>query len=582
MIVPMKKVFLFVQDKDLASALLRLRGLGILHVEALRPPRSVGISELKDEVQLLEQVINYLTHEHKNPEQVEPADWKETADVILGLAALMDRDREGIAKRQVQVEQWEPWGDFSLEDIEQLRAKGLKVELVELPEKEAAEAPDGIILSTVFVKHKTARCVALSYKDGDIPYKILPLPHQRLSRIKEEQERLRKRVKEAHHQLLDDSKYLDYFKKICAEKKEQLAFEQVKEGGGSAARISYLKGFCPFDLTGRLEAAAKDEHWGLLFEDPSDDDQVPTLLRNPKWVETIKPLFNITQIVPGYRELDISPFFLVFFSLFVGILIGDAGYGALVSIGMLVYQYKLRKTHRLTPELNTRFQLGYLLCGCVILWGVLSGTYFGQGWLGGAVKPLVPWVNNERNFQLLCFLIGAVHLTIAHGWRVLQRIPSLVALAEAGWVLIIWAMFFIARMLILGYPLPAAAKGLFGLGIFMILFFTKPQRNLVKAAMAGLGNLALNIVNSFTDVVSYIRLYAVGLATVAVADAANAMPNIIGTVGLHVVNLILAMLALMVHGVRLNTLEFSGHLGLEWAGFGYEPFKKMNHRKGSV
>jgi len=271
----------------------------------------------------------------------------------------------------------------------------------------------------------------------------------------------------------------------------------------------------------------------------------------------------------------------VFFSLFVGILIGDAGYGALILLGLGAFHLKSKKAGRLTPALKIRLRLGYLLCGCVVAWGVLSGTYFGQGWLGGAVKPLAPWVANERNFQLLCFLIGAVHLTIAHVWRALQRLPSLTAAAEAGWALMVWAMFFIARTLILDYPLPSAVKALAGLGFLLILFFTKPQKNPVKAALAGLGNLALNIVNSFTDVVSYIRLYAVGLATVAVADAANAMPNIIGTAGLHAVNLILAMLALMVHGVRLNTLEFSGHLGLEWAGFAYEPFQKITRNESA-
>ncbi|MFA5260245.1 MAG: hypothetical protein WC450_03345 [Candidatus Omnitrophota bacterium] len=573
MIVPMKKVLLLVPDKDLEPALLRLRDMGVLHVEHLRVPAGENLNKLKDDVKFLEQVILSLTHEHKNPDQVAAADWEETADVILGLAALRDGDREGIVKRQGQIEQWEPWGDFSLEDIAQLRAKGLKVELAEVPEKEVPAAPAGIILEPIFIKHKIARCLAVSCQDVDIPYKILPLPYQRLSRLKEEQQWLRKRMKKSHQQLLDDSKYLDYFKKLLAEKKEQHAFISVKEGSASQAAISYVKGFCPADLISRLEAAAQEGHWGLFFEDPSDDDRVPTLLRYPEWVKMIKPLFAMTQIVPGYREVDISPFFLVFFSVFVGILIGDAGYGAVTLLGLIIFYFKMKKENRLTPEIKTAVQLGFLLSGCVILWGVLSGTYFGQGWLGDRVNPLVPWVNNERNFQLLCFLIGAVHITIAHAWRLLQRLPSLTAVVEAGWILIVWAMFFIARMLILAYPLPAAAKFLLGTGIFLVLFFTKPQRNLIKAGLAGLGNLALNIVNSFTDVVSYIRLYAVGLASVAVADAANAMP-LIGMVGLHVINFALALLALMVHGVRLNTLEFSGHLGLEWAGFAYEPFKK--------
>ena len=75
-------------------------------------------------------------------------------------------------------------------------------------------------------------------------------------------------------------------------------------------------------------------------------------------------------------------------------------------------------------------------------------------------------------------------------------------------------------------------------------------------------------------------LFAVGFATVAVADAANAMPEALPGVGygfmvfLHPLNLILAAMAILVHAIRLNVLEFSGHLGLEWVGFRYNPFKK--------
>jgi len=257
MIVPMKKVFLLVQDKDLEPALLRLRDMGVLHVEHIRPPAGEDLNKLKEEIKLLEQVILYLTHEHKNPAQVPAADWEETADVILGLAALRDGDKEGVARRQVQIVEWEPWGDFSLEDIALLRDKGIKVELVEVPEKEIPAAPEGIILERIFTRRGVARCLALSYKDGEIPYKILPLPYQRLSQLKEEQQRLRKRMEESHQKLLDDSKYLDYFQKLLARKNEQHTFQSVKEGSASEAQISYVKGFCPADRIGQLEAVAK-------------------------------------------------------------------------------------------------------------------------------------------------------------------------------------------------------------------------------------------------------------------------------------------------------------------------------------
>ena len=118
----------------------------------------------------------------------------------------------------------------------------------------------------------------------------------------------------------------------------------------------------------------------------------------------------------------------------------------------------------------------------------------------------------------------------------------------------------------------------------LVLFFTRPNRNPLKAVGPGLGDLALNVVNTFTDIVSYIRLFAVGLATVAVADATNTMAAEVGGVWFfiilligHTINVVLALMAILVHGLRLNVLEFSGHLNMEWTGFNYAPFKKIKN-----
>jgi V/A-type H+-transporting ATPase subunit I len=119
------------------------------------------------------------------------------------------------------------------------------------------------------------------------------------------------------------------------------------------------------------------------------------------------------------------------------------------------------------------------------------------------------------------------------------------------------------------------------------VLFTSPQKNILKGLGQGLGALALNLVNSFTDVVSYIRLFAVGLATVAVADSFNRMALDIGfgsffsgiaaALILFIgqgLNILLGPMSVLVHGVRLNVLEFCGHLNVTWSGFSYKPLKE--------
>jgi len=189
--------------------------------------------------------------------------------------------------------------------------------------------------------------------------------------------------------------------------------------------------------------------------------------------------------------------------------------------------------------------------------------------------------------QGFCFFLGALHLSLAHFWRGLLKLPSLAALADVGWISILWAAFFLARTLILALPLPHFVSVLVWCGIALVILFTSPQRNILKAIGKGLGSVSfgLNFMSTFTDVVSYVRLFAVGLAGVAIAETTNAMTANLGTgpvaiifaimitlVG-HALNIVLGPISVLVHGVRLNVLEFSGHANITWSGVVYKPLK---------
>lgn len=199
---------------------------------------------------------------------------------------------------------------------------------------------------------------------------------------------------------------------------------------------------------------------------------------------------------------------------------------------------------------------------------------------------MIPALNDEKAVQRLCFFIGAVHLSIAHIWRAVLKAPALTALADLGWTFVLWACFFIARVLILGDALPFFSNWLLIAGVALVIIFTNPQKNILKGIAEGLGTLALSLMNNFTDVVSYIRLFAVGLAGVAISDAFNAMATSAGAGSIpallltgailligHGLGLVLGPVSVLVHGVRLNVLEFSGHAGVSWSGQNYKPLK---------
>ena len=237
--------------------------------------------------------------------------------------------------------------------------------------------------------------------------------------------------------------------------------------------------------------------------------------------------------------------------------------------------------------MKTMFSLFYILGSCAIVWGVLTGTFFGQEWLRNlGFTPLVPQLNDAGVMQSFCFFLGALHLSIAHSWQAYLKYPSLKALADVGWICVLWTAFFVARTLILGEAFPSWVIWLFAAGIILVILFTSPQPNLFRAIEEGLGTVALSLMNNFTDVISYIRLFAVGLAGLAIAETTNTLSSgfgsgvvalVAGVVILiigHGLNIILGLMSVLVHGVRLNVLEFSGHANVTWSGFTFEPLKE--------
>ncbi|MDP8212852.1 MAG: hypothetical protein P9X22_06140 [Candidatus Zapsychrus exili] len=579
----MKKIYMIVQSKDIGSALKSLRKIGTVHVEQQVFKPSDEIGKLKDDIKYLSRIVDVLSRKNI-AKQSKLEDLDAQAKKILHDLSLIDNLEESIEIRKATIHKWEHWGDFNPADIKDLLSSGIYVGLFKIPVIELVNLSESLIVDVVSKVGGIANCIIVSKNSLDIGFDQIKLPDLSLSEMLKLQDEDKTKIEDIRQCLLGDAKYLNVFKKALDVQKDSLKFKEVVDSMTEVENLSWLRGFCPKEACAALKEDAGKHHWGLLIEEPKEDEQVPTLLRNPKWVELIKPVFSMIDILPGYKEVDISFFFLTFFSFFFGILIGDAGYGLIFLFSTFLAKVKLGKK----VKDKSPFGLMYLLSIVTIIWGVLSGTFFGQQWLFALnIKALVPWLQDANNVQMLCFLIGAVHLSIAHIWRAILKFPHASFLGEVGWLLILWGMFFVAKMLVLDMAFPLHAKYLFMVGPALVIFFTKPNFNPLKAIGPGIGDFLLNIVNTFADIVSYIRLFAVGLASVAVADAFNSMALDIGFSSVlagflsaiilvcgHVFNIILGAMSILVHGLRLNVLEFSGHLNMEWAGFKYEPFKK--------
>jgi len=587
MIVPMKKVAILVQDKDADSALSSLRSLGAVHVENQQPPGGPELGDLNEDINLLDTAIGILSTAagsgSRGKVEKEPPDWKTAARHVADCQKRVEQ-LEGYSLNLAKtISDWEGWGDFDPEAIALLSKKNVFVKLYQLPLKERRKLKSQAIVREISVRSGIVNCALVSRDNIELPFKEIPPPRLSLSNMRKRLQDDRRIIASLKDDINKNTVYLGSFLKTKRFLAAELEFQKALKGMGKEKGFSYLVGYAPLDACAALAQKAKREKWAVMINEPSPEDKVPTLIRNPRWISIIAPVFRMIEIVPGYRELDISLWFLIFFSVFFGILIGDAGYGAVYFLLALIAQKKLGS--KLKDK--SVFVLFYILSLCAVAWGLLSGTVFGQAWLPEYVKPLIPALRDDSKVQSLCFLIGALHLNIAHLWRFTIKMPSLSALAELGWALILWVAFFLARTLILSYPFPAFATWFLIGGVGLVLLFSSPQKNILKGIGASLGVLLLNLVNNFTDIVSYIRLFAVGLATVAIADAFNAMAlgigynNIFSGVATslilvlgHLLNIILGPLSMLVHGVRLNILEFSSHLDVKWSGIVYRPLRE--------
>jgi len=586
-IVPMRKITLLCTAADQERSLEALRDLGVLHLAHLNPPVGEDLEHARQELDRTERAIETLPADAEGeptgksgPELI-----REILDLLHRRRAL-EEQRDSLRAEQQRVA---PLGSFDPDAVRDLVRKGIHVGLYRASKKTPVAVPEGWVRVPLSEDRNTRYFALIGRGKPETDAQRVELPQESLPALTQRMEEVANEVAACERRLAEWAADAPTLNKLRAEQQARIEFLEARMGMAAEGPVAYLRGYCPHDAVDAVKSAAAREGWGLLVEEVSADEWAPTLVRNPRWVDIIRPVFEFMNISPGYREVDISGVFLVFFSLFFGMIVGDAGYG-LIFIGLTLGLWKKLKSLSLQIA-----PLLLVMSVATVVWGALTGTFFGLE----RVPPLlraaqVEWLRNHDNVMLICFIIGAVHLTIAHGWSAVRMMNSPQALAQLGWILSTWSMFFIACNMVLRYPLPGFLLPMLLAAIVLIALFMTPVRRL-KTEFFNHVLLPLNLISNFVDVVSYIRLFAVGLATFAVGNAFNNLA--VGTgvdsvlMGLvaalvlfagHTLNIVMALMGVMVHGIRLNTLEFSGHLGMEWTGTKYRPFARNESESEGV
>ena len=603
MIVPMKKVYLVTLDYEKEKSLIKLRKAGVVHLE-----KSFGTSDnlekLEAEKVELEHTLSYLEADKKIVQQ-DIKDYEvhglKTQILELGKKKTeLEDERDTLMK---EISRISSWGEFDPADIEILRSKGIQIKLYKLSKDELKNIPDQFEKFSI-VESKTANLIAIISRDGAFPEEIeeFHLPEFGLVELKDNLKINGESYEKTLTEIKKMSVYVDVLKQSYDKLNHDIEFEMYKTGMGVDESLVYLTGFIPVDKQEQLQSLAKEEQWALSLADPEEDDAtVPTEVKNNKLVSIIQPVFDMLGTIPGYQEYDISGWFLLFFSIFYAMIIGDGGYGLIFFALAILINVKMKKV---SPVVG----LLYLISTTTIIWGAITGTWFGSvtiasiPFLKGLIIPQIasfPEIfgrnditpaSTQEIIKITCFIMGTIHLSIAHLKNFFNGLPRLAAITQLGWLSMILGLYFMVMQLVLGIgPVPQYAMYMIYGGLIAVFVFgqQEPGVNFFKGILKGLGGFIttfLDAIGAFSDIISYIRLFAVGLASVAIASSFNAMaeplmngPAVIGAVVIlllgHTLNLAMGLLSVIVHGVRLNMLEFSGHLGMEWTGIKYEPFK---------
>ncbi|MCK5451121.1 MAG: hypothetical protein KAI70_05090 [Candidatus Omnitrophica bacterium] len=596
MIERMQKITLLVSAKEQEDFIEALKETGAVHVKHLQPPAAHEITFIEDKISKLDAMLTVLGPfaPEKGEEPYEPPCSEQ--EIIEIANEILDAHKEKedcfirINDLEKQSRWFDVWGGFDPVMMSELERKSIKIKLYKLNKDQFKETKEKKDIYVVKKDKDYIYVAAISVnEENDLPFEEIIPPKISQERIKELIKNLRHKVKGLENKIREEAVIIGFFKKCKKRFEKEKEFFSVFFGMKEEGRFALFQGFCPEKRIKKVIKMAEKNGIGYFIEDIKDPEDVPVLITNPRWIRIINPVFQFMNTLPGYDEFDISAPFLIFFSIFFAMLIGDAGYGFLFLFLTIFAQRKFKNIPK-----EPIFLL-YVLSSFTILWGAVTGTWFGAEQIARlpffhslVVEKISSFGDANQNFLIfLCFIIGAVQLTIAHLFRAVRIINSSKVLAELGWIMILWGMFFAAGKFVIGRVFPSYGVWLFSIGIGLVLFFSKPEKGILKGVLSTLAELPLSIISSFSDIVSYLRLFAVGYASVIVAESFNEMAlagginsvmgGFIAAIILflgHTLNIVLGCMAVVVHGVRLNMLEFSGHLGMQWSGKKYEPFKE--------
>ena len=604
MIAKMKKLTFLVYHKEYERFLNSLRELGVVHIVE-KQEGIVENAELQDNIRLSNRLLATLKLLQRQPHEKEAVIMTEGGTATRGLQVLDEVDNlqtehgrllmelQGYAKEKAALQ---AWGNFEPENVRRLEQAGYVVRFYSCSErdykKEWETEYNAIVINRISSKVYFVT-VTEKGKEVDLDVEQSKLPAYSLAHLETLYNATEQAITEIQKQLvLLSETEIPSLQAALKEVQSQIEFSKVVLSTEQTAgdKLKLIEGWIPIASQRAVEAFLNESNAYYEIADPVPGDNVPILLNNKglfAWFEPICKLY----MLPKYNELDLTPFFAPFFMVFFGLCLGDSGYGLFLFTGATIYRFVAKN---LSPYMKSILSLVQVLAASTFFTGLLTGTFFGANiydlnWpfvqkLKGAI-----YLDNNQMFRLSLILgaiqimfgmiLKAVNQTIQFGFKY--------AVATIGWIVLLLSVAFsvlFPSVLPLGSTPHLIILGVCALTIFL---YNSPGKNIFLNI--GLGfwdsyNMATGLLG---DILSYVRLFALGLSGGILAGVFNSLavgmsPDnaiagpivmvLIFVIG-HAINMFMNVLGAMVHPMRLTFVEFFKNSGYEGGGKEYKPFK---------
>jgi len=635
MIVKMKKLSLVLYHKEREPFCAALQDLGVVHITENPDRDASSLSAPADAVKTAGAALAALTSAAAELDAA-PAQKNDrpAADVLADIARIdteknsIDQELSYCAKTEAQLA---PWGDFDPAIIDKLSSAGIAARFYQIEERTfgSLEVP-GAILRKVGSLGKSA--LVMAFSKGDMPAidaEEIRLPAESLGAVRKRISELIAHRDDVRRQLAALTAYTRTVQKHLVALRNALDLQTAH------LDLSHHAGGTLLSLVGWLPASQEKKVRNFLsgftawseISDPLPTDEVPVAVRNNAFARLFEPILKMYAL-PGYVEIDPTPFFAPFTMLFVGLCIGDVAYGTILLAGALFAWFK-------APAAFKPFAMLVLILGAsTIVSGMLLNGFFGitifggRGVSGFSIFPsgaryalFTPLATDRGTiYPMMSFslLIGFLQLMLAFFLRIVNKIRI------GGWKPAMVPLSFL--LFSFGGLSSAAHINLLNLGIgsfavcgicfgalllmipktaAMIMFFSAFPLNILFSNMDKKGgdrvimtivDLYNNMISGiFGNILSYMRLFALGLTGGLLGGVFNqlAMMFITGKDGSvhwlspllpftvlvlvagHSLNFALCLVGAGVHPLRLTYVEFLQNLDLSWSGKPYKPLAKI-------